>query len=394
MEGTKAQRRDPGDAWFWGSAALALALHAWLLLSRPGLWGGADLLLHLRLIELFGDAPGIRSVYPPLYHALGALLAPSVGLAGYTKLFAFAAAAVYLAGFRYFQRAAALPSACAALAALWPYTFCFSWCVPKVEAAGYGIAFFAWGLLARRRYAGAALAFAATFWVHTLAALFLGLAAGTWALARGDRRAIVALAAGTLGFVPLFAAHLAAGCTPDGALMLSQNLRPTASWSSSAMAGAIALLASPPMLGLALLGAQPLWRRDRALGWTAGALSVLYLNEVWLAPFPTRTALDLLRGLSVLGVPVAIAAGLAIAARPRAAPWLFGACALWAVGSVFFVVPHSCYTRAIGVEELRDLEVARCRIFWRGPAVQRAPRPVRGAGGEAPLTRPRGPGPQ
>ena len=399
MEQAEARPRDPGDPgdrWFWACAALALALHAWLLVQRPGLWGGADLFLHLRLIELFATEPALRSVYPPVYHALGALLAPAVGLAAYTKLFAFAAAVVYIAGFRSFQRAAALPAASAALAALWPYAFSLSWCIPKVEAAGFGIAFFAMGRLIRRRYVGAALALAATFWVHTLAALFLGFAGGVWAIVARDRRALVALAAGSLGFAPLFAAHLAAGCSPDGALMLSQNLRPTASWSSAEVADVIAPLASPPMLALALLGARPLWARDRALAILCAALAVLYLNELWLAPFPTRTALDLLRGLSMLGVPVAVAGGLAIAGRPRAAPWLLGVCALWSVGSVFLVVPRSCYTREIGVDELRGLEVARCRIFWRGPAIRRDPHlgPPRGAGGEAPLTAPRDPGPR
>ena len=373
MERAEARQHDPGDAWFWVCAALALALHLWLLLRRPGLWGGADLLLHLRLIQLFGEAPALRSVYPPAYHALGALLSPWIGLAAYTRLFAFGAAVLYLAGFRSFQRAAALPAACAALAALWPYTFCFSWCMPKVEAAGYGLAFFALGFLVRKRYAAAALALAATFWVHTLAALFLGLAGGVWALASRDRYALGALAAGTLGFAPLYAAHLAAGCTPDGALMFSQNLRPTASWSSAQIAGVIALLASPPMLALACFGARSLWRLDRALGVLCAVLVVVYLNELWLAPFPTSTALDMLRGLSVLGVPVAIAAGLALAARPRWAVWLLAGCALWSIACVALVVPRSCHTRAIAVEELRDLEVARCQIQWRGPAIHRPP---------------------
>ena len=338
-------------------------------------------------MQLFGEAPALRSVYPPAYHALGALLAPQIGLAGYTKIFAFAAAVLYLAGFRFFQRAAGLPAACAALMAVWPYAFSFSWCLPKVEAAGFGLAFFTLGLLLRRRYAAAALGLAATFWVHTLAALFLGLAGGVWALASRDRRALGALAIGSLGFVPLFAAHLAAGCTPDGALMFSQNLRATASWSSARLADVIPAMASPPMLVLACLGARSLWQRDRPLAVLSGVLAVLYLNEIWLAPFPTRTALDLDRGLSVLAVPVAIAAGVAVEDRPRLAPWLVLACALWAAGTVFLVVPRSCYTREIDVAELRDLQVARCRIFWRGPAVQRIPHArLPGEVGGEPLT--------
>ena len=67
------------------SAAGALLLHAWLLFGESALAGGADLTPHLRLIERMGEAPALRSVYPPGYHALGALLAPWLGVAGFAK---------------------------------------------------------------------------------------------------------------------------------------------------------------------------------------------------------------------------------------------------------------------------------------------------------------------
>jgi hypothetical protein len=36
---------------------------------------------------------------------------------------------------------------------------------------------------------------------------------------------------------------------------------------------------------------------------------LLYFNNMWLAPFGQRTAVSLLRGLSILAIPVAVAAG-------------------------------------------------------------------------------------
>ena len=111
---------------------------------------------------------------------------------------------------------------------------------------------------------------------------------------------------------------------------------------------------------------------------------VVYLNEIWLAPFGKHISLDLLRGLSVLAIPVAIAGGLALSARPRLAPWLLGLCAAWAVASALWVVPQSCMVRPVALEELRDLRVERCRFVWRGPALRRpgGPQRFRGAGAD------------
>ena len=115
---------NPGGArLFWWSAAGALGLHAALLATRPALQGGADLRPHLRLIQLMGEDAALRSVYPPAYHALGALLSPLLGIAAYPRVFAFLSAAGLIGGFRYFQRAARLPDATAALfAAVLPST--------------------------------------------------------------------------------------------------------------------------------------------------------------------------------------------------------------------------------------------------------------------------------
>ena len=110
-------RPGPGDRLFQLSAAAALCLHAALLL-RPGLEGGADLLPHLRLMQQMAEAPGLRSVYPPAYHAFGAVWFAWLGAEAAVKLLAFASVAGLIAGFRAFQRAAGLPAESAAVFAL------------------------------------------------------------------------------------------------------------------------------------------------------------------------------------------------------------------------------------------------------------------------------------
>ena len=380
VEQQQSAAASPGDRAFLACAAAALALHAFVLASIPALTGGADLLPHLRLIQQMAEAPALRTVYAPAYHVLGAIVARSVGLEIYPKLFAFAAALVYIAGFRSFQRAARLPAAASALFALSPYAFALTWCVPKTEAAGYGFALFGLGRLVSGRWMGAALWLAATFWFHTASALFFGIAGGIWALARREPRALAALAAGTLGSAPLLAAHLAAGCSFGESLMLSENdyLRATARWSSFAVWDVVVLLASPLALGLAALGTRPRWERDRALALTCAALVGIYLNEIWLSPFPMRTSLDLFRGLSLLSVPVSIAGGVALARHPRAAATALVASGLWALLCVAWVVPRAYHVRTFALEELRDLQVARCTFRWRGPAIHRAPRAPHG----------------
>ncbi len=362
----------PGSArLFWWSAAGILLVHAALLRALPGLAGGADLLPHLRLIQLMAPEPALRSVYAPAYHAIGALVTPLVGLESYPRVFAWASTAALIGGFRYFQRAARLPDACSAVFVFWPYFLTHSWCLPKVESAGYALAFFGLGLLLRRRYIGVALALAATFGFHTASALFFGIAAGVLSLARRDPRGLLALAAGTLAAAPLFAAHVAAGCSLAEAFLFSRNdyLRVTSAWSSAQVWDRIALLASPPALVAAALGARGTWLRHRPLAILCAVVVALYLNELWLAPFATRTSLDLLRGLVILSLPVSISAGLYLGARPRLAPWVIGSCALVALADAALVVPRSCHVRPIAVGELRDLSVARCAFRWWGPHI-------------------------
>jgi len=239
-------------------AAGALLVHAALLLATPGLFGGADLLPHLRLIEDMDRDPAIRSVYAPGYHVLGALFGEGLGLAAYTRGFAFAAAAALIAGFRSLQRAANLPDAASVIFAWSPYLFALSWCTPKIEAAGYALALFSLAAILRRQYVLVGVTLTATFGFHTAAALFLGLCGGILALARRDGRALGALALGTLAATPLFAAHLAAGCSAAQSFLFSTGdyLRagPDRSatggfWRVAVLAGPVAMAGSGFLIG-------------------------------------------------------------------------------------------------------------------------------------------------
>jgi hypothetical protein len=357
------------EAVVWWCIGLALALHAWLAFQSPPIRGGADLVPHLQLIQQMGEAPGLRSTYAPAYHVLGAVLAPVVGLGAYPKLFALLSAIALLAGFRFLQRAAGLPGACTAVFALFPYGLASSWCLPKIEAAGYALAFTGMALLLRERRLGAGLLLTATFAVHTASAIFFGIAAGVLALVQRDGRGLFALAAGTLGASPLLAAHVLAGCTVAEALLLSRHdyLRLQADWSSLGQLDLIAVLANPAILALAVLGAPLLWRHSRPLAVSMGVLVFLYLNELWLAPFGAGTTLNLLRGLTTLALPASVAAGLALAGRPRWRNLVLAGCALWLVGAAFLSLPRACFVRGIELAELRGVEVERCQFRWRGP---------------------------
>jgi hypothetical protein len=355
-----------GTAIFRASAAGALALHALLLLRSDGLQGGGDIVPHLRLVQLMGEEPALRNVYPPAYHAIGALLAPLVGLAAFPEWFAWLSAAALIAGFRAFQRAADLPDAAAALFAWAPYGFALTWCLPKVEALGYALALGGLALLWRRRHVALALVLAATFWVHTATALFLGLSAGVAALARRDVRALAALGAGTLLASPLVLAHLAAGCTLPQALLFSEGdyLRGAPRLHNLEHWDRVLVLANPIALCAGLWGVPSLWRRHRDVGVVCAVVAVLYLNELWLAPFGARTTLDLLRGLTVFAVPVAISAGVFLADRPEATLGIVGGSAVLAVLAAFLVVPVSCVSKPVDVAAIERYGVRRCVFRW------------------------------
>jgi hypothetical protein len=358
-----------GDRLFRASAAGALVLHALLLARSAGLTGGADLQVHLRLMQLMSDAPALRNTFAPAYHVLGALLAPWLGPALYTKAVAFVGAAGLIAGFRCFQRAAGLPAAASALFAWMPYTFSLTWCLPKLETAGYALALWGLALILRRRHTGVAGVLALVFYVHTASALFLGLTGGVLALALRDRRALAALASGSLAGALLIGAHLRAGCSLAEALLFSQGdyLRAATRAGSLAHWPRLLALAGVPALAAAALGVPELVRRHYIVSVLAAVMLVLYLNELWLAPFGARTTLDLLRGLSILAIPVAAAAGVALAARPR---WLVpgvAACAVWAAVCSVWLLPDSCFVRSFDLAEVRGLSVDRCSFRWYAP---------------------------
>ncbi len=351
-------------------AGVAVLLQLLVIFGNPELHGGEDLVPHLRLIERMGEAPGLHNVYAPAYHVLGALLSPLTGLAIYPRLFALLGAVALMAGFRVFQRAAGLPSASSAVFCLLPYTYSLSWCIPKIEAAGYALTLLGLACLLRRRWVALVLVLAATFLVHTAAALLLGLAGGVLALARNERFGLLALACGTVLASPLFIAHMASGCSAAQALLFSQDdyLRGALPWSFQGGVAGFLLLAGPLTLALAVLGARGLWQRDPGLAVVCAVLVGVYLNEIWLEPFGIGTTLDLRRGLTVLAIPVSAAAGVALAAHPRWLLPMLGALALVAAATIFMVVPGSCYVRVIDVAETREMSVQRCVFRWTGPA--------------------------
>jgi len=387
-----------GGAIFRASAVAALALHAALLWARPGLHGGGDLRPHLRLIERMAEDPGLHNVYPPAYHALGALLAPLADPAAYAQGFAWLAAAALIAAFRVFQRSAELPDAASALFAWSPYTFALTSCLPKIEVAGYACALLGLAALCRRRHALASLALLAAFFVHTAAALFLGLCGGVLALARRDRRGLVALAVGTLLALPLLGAHLAAGCSLAEALLFSEGdyLRAAPRGFDAGHLLRAALLANPIALALAVRAAPSLLREHRGIGWVCVVIAALYANELWLLPFGARTTLDLVRGLTVFAIPVAIAAGVGLRGKPRATLATLAASAALTLALLRFVVPGTCVSQPLDVTSVGRIEVQRCVFRWRGPAPARSGRgaelpqvvPDRRIEGPAPFERP------
>lgn len=354
-------------ALFFWSAAGALALHAALLLITDGVHGGGDLKPHLRLIQLMGEEPGLRSVYAPAYHLLGALASPLVGLGAYSEWFAWGSALALIASFRMLQRASGLPDTCAALFAWSPYLFALTRCLPKVEAAGYAIALVGLALLLSRRHVGVALCLVGAFAVHTAAALLLGLIGGVLALSRREPRALAALAAGTLLALPLPLAHVADGCTWAQALLFSHAdyLRGAPRSYELAHWGRVLLLANPIALVAAGCGARALWQQQRGVALVSGLIVLLYLNELWLAPFGGRTTLDLMRGLTLLAIPLALAGGVALADRPALAKGVVAASALLALATSLFVVPAACVSKPIDVAEIQSFSVDRCVFRWR-----------------------------
>lgn len=298
-------------------------------------------------------------------------MSPWLGVSGAVKLFTWMSAAALLAGFRFFQRAAGLPAAAAAIFAWAPYGFALSWCLPKVEAAGYALAFAGLALLLRRRHALLALTLALAFAVHTAAALFLGLCGGVLALLERDRRALLALAAGTLLASPLLLSHLAAGCTLPQALLFNQGdyLRRATGWSSLSAWPRVVALASPVAVACAAAGARALWRSRRNLAWLCLVVLVLYTNELWLAAFGARTTLNLMRGLTIFAFPVAAAAGVFAAASPRRAAAVTAACAVWALGATALALPGSCHRVPVDLDHVSALVVDRCTFHW---AIRRA----------------------
>jgi len=321
-------------------------------------------------MQWMAEEPALRTTYAPAYHAAGALLSAALPIGFAVKALALGGAAALLFGFRAFQRASGLPEASAALFCWAPYGFALSWCLPKVEAAGYGLAFagLAWAWQGRRRAVAAALL--GTFLVHTGAALFLGLIGGVLALVRRDARLLAALAAGCLLATPLFAAHLVAGCSAAQALLFSEGdyLRRAGDWSSLSLGWRLPVLAGPIAIVCAAVGAPALWRTHRALAVISLVVVALCTNELWLAPLGAGSTLNLLRGLTLLAFPLAAAGGVFLAQQPpRIAAGAIAACALLAAASSALALPGSCHRRPVEFERVAALELDRCSFRWSFP---------------------------
>jgi hypothetical protein len=242
----------------------------------------------------------------------------------------------------------------------------------------------------------AALCLAGTFAVHTAAALFLGLAGGVLALSLRDGRALLALAAGSALALPLLLTHLAAGCSLAEALLFSQGdyLRAAPRLTNLEHWDRILVLANPIALLAAGFGARALWRSHFPVAVVSLLVTVLYLNEAWLAPFGARTTLDLMRGLTLFAIPLAAAGGMAIASRGALTSAAIAASAVVSLAAAVWVVPDSCVSKPIEIAEISSFDVDRCRFRWRRSASasrrrSEAPQilPDRGVQRSAPLER-------
>ena len=314
-----------------------------------------------------GEEPALRSTYAPAFHVTGALLASflPVGLA--VKLLGLGAVALLIAGFRSFQRACGLPEASAALFCWAPYGFALSWCLPKVEAAGYGLAFAGLAWAWRGRHRAVALALLGSFMVHTGAALFFGLCGGVLALLRRDLRLLASLAVGTVLASPLFVSHLAAGCTAAQALLFSGGdyLRTAGRWSSFSLGWRLPVLASPVAIVCAAAGAAVFWREHRNVAVVALVVVALCSNELWLAPMGAGSTLNLLRGLTILAFPLAAAGGVFLAGRPPPlATGVVLVAALVAIASSTLALPGSCHRATVDFDRVAALELDRCSFRW------------------------------
>jgi hypothetical protein len=319
-------------------------------------------------MEWMAESPALRNTYAPAFHLAGALLGSVLPLDVAVKLLALGAAGALIAGFRVFQRASGLPDASAALFCWAPYGFALSWCLPKVEAAGYGLAFAGLAWAWREHRPAVALALLGTLLIHTGAALFLGLCAGVLGLVRRDGRLLAALAVGCVLASPLFASHLAAGCSAAQALLFSEGdyLRNAGRWSSFSLGWRLPVLASPVAIVCGAAGAAAFWRKHREVALVATVVLVLCTNELWLAPFGAGSTLNLLRGLTILAFPLSAAAGVFLAGQsPRVTLGVVAGCAVLAVASSALALPGSCHRKVVDFDRVATLELDRCSFRWR-----------------------------
>jgi len=82
-------------------------------------------------------------------------------------------------------------------------------------------------------------------------------------------------------------------------------------------------------------------------------------------PFEIRTLVTLLRGLTMLSIPVALAAGVFAARSPRHTRWVVALAVGAALLAVPTAIPNACFTRRIDPLQAADVTVERCVFVWQ-----------------------------
>ncbi len=91
----------------------------------------------------------------------------------------------------------------------------------------------------------------------------------------------------------------------------------------------------------------------------------------------------------MLAIPVASAAGVGLELRPGARTAAVAASALLAVLSTLLVVPASCVSKPIDLDEIARYDVDRCTFRWRPrPRTSRGGPELAEVGANRPVERP------
>ena len=347
-------------------------LHIAVLFRTSNLIAGGDMYVHLRLIELSFSSFDIRNVYAPLYHILGAFLAPILGLSIYVKLFALTTALSLMLSFDFFRRSANLPVECSYFFFLNPYLIYCSYQPPKIELLGYTFMFLSLAHLFRRQYAWLAVSIAFGFWAHTAAALFSLMCLGILSVFDRNWKGLFAGAFGFLLVTPLISVHLQDGCELIDALFfftIKAYKGETYSPSLEELVTILFLL-NPLVFLYTLFGVQTTWQHSRAITMLGAALIGIYLHPllIWvLNSSKVGDAIDLQRGISALYLPLSVFSGMLFATRRN----IWGRAALCSQALLSVILPIiflsgwiTIYIYTIDFDMLDRIKPHRCSLVW------------------------------